>query len=80
MLRMLSMNFDGTYYISTVRDLAQADRHAKVFVNQLHFIHLRTREKVVQWVGEYTNTMCWYDPINPEQAKLAQFYFLLEPQ
>lgn len=76
-MRVLSMNFDGTYVITVVYDLGYADRWAKKYVNQLHFIQPR-KGGVVQWVGENNDTMCWYTPINPEQAKIAQLLLTLE--
>lgn len=77
-MRVLSMNFDGTYTIIEAFDMDYADRWAKKYVNQLHFILHRNADRVVQWVGEYADTMCWYDPINPEQAKTAMLLFMLE--
>lgn len=77
-MRLLSLNWDSTYTIIDVIDLNYADRWAKKHVNQLHFILHRNMDCVVQWVGEDNDTMCWYAPINPKQAKLAMLLFALE--
>lgn len=78
MIRVLSMNFDGTYVINNMLDLPYADRYANRHVNQLHFMEVRNG--ILQWVGEHVDSPCWYIPTNPDQAKKAQFLLLLEPQ
>lgn len=75
MIRVLSMNFDGTYTIENMFDLPYADRYANRHVNQLHF--MEARSGVLQWVGEHVDSPCWCTPINPIQAKTAQLLFTM---
>lgn len=78
MIRVLSMNFDGTYTIYTMRDMRDADLYANRHVNQLHFIHMPRMNGVLQWVGEHVDSSCWTAPTNPIQAKTAQLLFMVD--
>lgn len=77
-MRVLSMNFDGTYTITKMDGMNAADLWAESHVNQLHFIQHRNGDRVVQWVGPNNGTMRWYEPINPVEAKTAMLLFTLE--
>ena len=76
-VKVLSMNFDGTYVITPVKELREADQLALRNVNQLHFIKHRSG-RVMQWVGEHLSILCWNFPLNPEQAQTASLLLTLE--
>lgn len=77
-MRLLSMYFDGTYVISTFKDMNQADYWAESHVNQLHFLMHRNQSHILQWVGPLMATTRWTDPTDPEQAKTAMLLLTLE--
>lgn len=77
-VRVISLNWDSTYVITECRDLNRADRWAETHANQLHFIQHARKDSLLQWVGPHMDSTRWTDPPNPEQAKLARMFLLME--